>query len=82
MLAISAGEVADHLLGVAEIDLGRRRSRRAERQARELKLGRGLRRTLADEIHGGLAQRLIGLLAQNLQVPLAMAATGLITSWR
>ena len=67
MLAASRQEIAGHFLRVAEIDLGACRSGSAEGQPGELQLGGGLGRALADQVHGGLAHSLIGLLGQHFQ---------------
>ena len=67
MLAASLHELARDLLGVAEVDLGSGRSRRAERETGELQLGRGLRRALADQVHGRFAHGLVGLLGKHFE---------------
>ena len=67
MLAASAYELAGDLLGIAQIDLGPRRPRRAEGEPGELQLSGGLRRALADQVHGRVAHGLVGLLGQHLQ---------------
>ena len=67
MLAGPLHEFAGDLLGVAEVDLGAGRSGRPEGEAGELQLGRGLAGALADQVHGGVAHRLVRLLLEHLQ---------------
>ena len=69
MLSGPLHELAGDLFGVAEVDLGVHRSRRPESKAGELKLGRGLGGALADQVHGGVAHRLVGFLLEHLQPP-------------
>ena len=67
MLAAAADEFAGDLLRVAQIDLGASRPRRTEGKPGELQLGRRLRRAFADQVHGGVAHGLIGLLGKHLK---------------
>ena len=56
-----------NLLGVAQVDLGSGGSRRAERETGELQLSRGLRRALADQVHGRFAHRLVRLFGKHFK---------------
>jgi hypothetical protein len=58
---------ARHLFGVAGVDLGAGRSRGAERQPAELKLGRGRPGAFLDQVHGELVGLFVLALLHDLE---------------